>query len=166
MLSNSYQTVKDTLDGWHTALAEYVENIKTTLEVDCPDNPLHIGGIARSCVASPLVSFVGGGVVAVITEQGVIAAGAVAAGVALTAVLVHTCAILLLQKMSDDYTQTVHSYSHAALCSLALASSALLWQVPFSWPAGVALLLPFFSAKIQGKHEVHLRHVPLFAWFT
>lgn len=139
---------------------------KTLSAVDDIEQPIHIHGVIRSCILSPLVSFVGGGVVAWITGQGIQATGVTAVGVALTSVLIHTLATTLLQWAGEDYAQKVHPYTHAGLCSLALASSALLWHIPFSWPAGVSLLLPFFSAKMRQQEAVSLRHVPLLAWFA
>lgn len=136
------------------------------MTVDDIAQPIHIHGVVRSCIASPLVSFVGGGVVAWMTGHGIVTAGVAAAKIALTGVVIHTLATVLLQGLGEDYAQKVHSYVHAGLCSLALASSALLWQIPCSWPAGVSLLLPFFSAKLRQEEAVSLRHVPLLAWFA
>lgn len=139
---------------------------KYLVTVDDIEQPIHIHGVIRCCIASPLVSFVGGGIMAWINGKGIMTTGVVAAKVALTGAVIHTLATILLQGVGEDYAQRVHPYAHAGLCSLALASSAILWQVPFSWPAGVSLLLPFFSAKLQQEDAVSLRHVPLLAWFA
>ena len=161
--STSYSSVQSILERCKEAFIYYLQEVRDSLTVTSA-TPIQYGGVVRAYLVSPAVSFVGGSTVAWITGQGIVAAGTIAALVALTSVTIHTLAIFLLQKIGDDFMQRVPSYTHAALCTFSLASSALAWQVPFSMPAAVSLLLPFITAKIVKKETVYLGHMPLFVW--